>query len=60
MVVSLPDSKSAKRKGAGEQVTIYDPLVLQHAAEVFRGTKPGEFVYRGKWEVQCGAPAEHS
>ena len=51
LVVSLPESKSAKRSGSGEQVTVVDPLVLKLAAVVLKSTRPEECVYPGTWRT---------
>ena len=50
LVVTLPDSKSAKRKGSAEQVTVFDPLVLQLAMVVLRGLRPNDFIFQGTWK----------
>eukprot|EP00959_Pyramimonas_sp_CCMP1952_P244717 5115140-Pyramimonas_sp.AAC.1 len=38
LTLALPDSKGAKRSGASEQVTFYDPLVLKLAGAILQDT----------------------
>ena len=51
LVVSLPESKSAKRSGSAEQVTVADPLVLKLAAVVLKSVRRDERVYHGTWKT---------